>query len=257
MVKLRKRIDTDKDDLFARGKTWQAGMKAGPEPSPRFLAALGPQMPHAYCESTVILEAVPPSTDVPTDAMRDAFDSWLRSIEPGAHRESLDADYWVWQPPDKISATFVGRLLLGPFISVSRAIDIVVGLPLSGATAPSTGQLCLAPLIEWWRKMIIEGTAVMNGFGVTRLRLGLIVITFGSGNEPRLIDIDFSGLPKPTRQVTPSGYIDNLTYPRPASSSKPFYLPTFPMEEVDAATRQLLRQFGYREVDELMQALAV
>ena len=105
--------------------------------------------------------------------------------------------------------------------------------------------------------MIIEGTGVMNGLGVTRLRLGLIVITFGSGNEPHLIDIDFSGLPKPAQQVTPSGYVDNLTYPKPPSSSKPFYVPTFPMEDLDAATRQLLRQFGYREVDDLLRELAV
>lgn len=96
---------------------------------------------------------------------------------------------------------------------------------------------------------------MMNGFGVTRLRLGLVVITFGSGNEPRLTDIDFTDLPNPHRQVTPSGYIDNMTFPKPATASKPFYVPTFPMEDVDAATRQLLRQFGYREVDDLMNEL--
>lgn len=257
MVTLRKRIDADNDELFGGGKIWQAGVKAGPEPSQRFLNALGPQMPRAVCESTVILEAVPPSADLPADAMRDVFDGWLKSIEPGVHRESLDSDFWVWQPPDKTSATFIGRLFAGPFISVSRALDIVVRPPLSGATAPPTANLCLAPLIDWWKKMIIEGTGVMNGFGITRLRLGLIVITFGSGNEPRLIDVDFSGLPKPARQVTPSGYIDNLTYPKPPSSSKPFFVPTFPVDDMDAATRQLLRQFGYREVDELMHDLAL
>ena len=86
MVKLRKRVDTDKDELFGGGKTWQAGIKAGPEPSQRFVNALGTQLPHAFCESTVILEAVPVTSDLPTDVMRDAFDGWLKSLEPGVHR---------------------------------------------------------------------------------------------------------------------------------------------------------------------------
>lgn len=87
MVKLRKRIDTGRDDLLARGRTWQAGVKAGPEPSQRFIKALGPQLPQAFCNSTVILESVPPSDETPTDATRDAVEGWLKSLEPGAHRE--------------------------------------------------------------------------------------------------------------------------------------------------------------------------
>jgi len=121
---------------------------------------------------------VPANEDTPTDTMRDAFESWLKSHEPGVHRESLDADFWSYQPPGRMSATFEGKLLPGPFLSITKALDIVLKPPIAGAVAPQTGDLRLAPLIDWWKQIIAEGISVLSSFGVSRARLGLTVVEF-------------------------------------------------------------------------------
>jgi len=61
------------------------------------------------------------------------------------------------------------------------------------------------------------------------------------------VDVDFDGFQKPDREVAPKGYIQNLLY-----SSRPFDVSAFPEQDIDDAVRQLLRLFGYREVNRVI-----
>ena len=89
---------------------------------------------------------------------------------------------------------------------------------------------------------------MLAALGLRRTRLGLTLVTSGSYQQTQLVDVEFAGLPLLQRWLqVPSHQIRNWWY-----GSRPFS--DFPAEDLEAAVRQILRMFGYCEVEEVWDA---
>jgi hypothetical protein len=226
---------------------WEQQPEPEPEPEPgyAFMRAISITGNPTYCETTIALEAVPANALPPTDAMADVVGPWLRRLDPEAKRDSLDLMWWLHQKPGTMVTDFDGRLEAGPMISVR--IPLGLQATKSATTGQSEANLPLLIVVMHWKRIISEGLPIMTQLGARRVRLGLTLFTHGNADQPHLVDVDFEGFQKPDREVAPKGYIQNLLH-----QSRPFDVGTFPEQDIDDAVRQLLRLFGYREVNRVI-----
>jgi hypothetical protein len=230
---------------------WGGHRRAEPEPEASYAyhQAISVSGAYSFCHSTVALEAVPATDLKPTDAMRDTVDGWVRQMQPSAQATSPEVARWQVPHPSKMGDAWAAWLSAGPMIGVLQTQDLEVRPPVTGGNWLEA-DLKLASLIKWWDRTTREGMSVLVHLGVRRMRLGLTLVTSGSFQQTQLVDVDFAGLPRPQRWLqVPSHEIRNWAY-----RSRPFS--TFPAEDLDTAVRQILRIFGYREVDEVMEALS-
>ena len=220
-----------------------------PEASHAYHQAISVSGAYSFCHSTVALEAVPATDLKPTDAMRDTVEGWVRQMQQGAQATSPEVARWQVPHPSKMGDAWAAWLSAGPMIGVLQSLNLETSQPSSGGGGVEA-DLRLAALVKWWDRTIREGMSVLVHLGVRRMRLGLTLVTSGSHQQTQLVDVDFAGLPRPQRWIrVPSYEIRNWSY-----GSRPFN--AFPAEDLDTAVRQILRMFGYREVDEVMDALS-
>jgi len=217
------------------------------EPGYAFQRAVAVQGAYAFCHSTVALEAVPALDLEPTDEMRDTVEHWMLVMQPGAEATSPTVARWQVAHPSKMGDAWAGWLSAGPMIGVLKVLDIETK-PL-GSGGALGGDVPLSDLVKWWERVVREGMAVSINFGVRRWRLGLTLVTSASSQQTELVDVNFAGLPRPQRWLqVPTHEIPNWSY-----RSRPF--DAFPASDLDAAVREVLRMFGYREVDEVLEAI--
>jgi hypothetical protein len=230
---------------------WEGRPQPEPDPDPgyAFVRAISITGNPTYCETTVALEAAPASDVKPTDAMSDVVERWMLSLEPQAKRTSLDLMWWLVERPGRMGPDFDGRLESGPLLSVRQVIQLQARpAPVQGGQPEA--DLPLLAVVTDWKRIVSEGLSVIAQLHARRVRLGLTLFTYGNWDQPRMLDVDFNGLPRPQRRVVSTGLIGNLLYRSPV-----FDVATFPDHAIEAATRQLLRIFGYREVDDVIAAL--
>jgi hypothetical protein len=224
-----------------------------PPPGPNFARAVSVTGQFGECQSTVALEAVPPSGVRPTDPMRDRTGRWMEMVKPGARLLTLDVLHWQLDVRGQLSGEkWEGRLEPGPTITIRQELDLN-----PRPEPPGGGQieadLPLLSLVKWWREMLEGGIAALRDIGVTRFRPGLTLVSQGSWNRPRLVDVDFTGLPRPeARLVIPPHQIRNWS-----QVFISFEIGEFPTGVLEYAVRAILRIFGYQEVDKVIEALGI
>jgi hypothetical protein len=223
--------------------------EAEPEPGYAFLEATSVSGVYSHCLSTVALEAVPATDLKPTDTMRDTVEGWVRQVQPGAQATSPEVARWQVSHPSKMGDSWAAWLRAGPMIGVVQTLDLDARPPVTGGNWVEA-DLKLVSLIKWWDRTIREGLSVLAALGVRRTRLGLTLVTSGSYQQTQLVDVDFADMPRPQRWLqVPSHEIRNWSYVSRRFSG-------FPAEDLETAVRQILRMFGYREVDEVWEALS-
>ena len=204
---------------------------------------------YANNSATFVLEAVPPDyTTFPSTNFDDAAAKWMSALRPDATRRSTRPGNWV---VGQTGDTWQGWLHSGPTLTV-RQNAAFKDLSGSDQYQPKVAALMLQPLVAWWQDLTRSGLSVLAGEAFSEARLGLALSTYGTVSMIRIADIDFGDLPRPNRWVTPDNipswqYVSELAF----SSS------VFPRADLEAATRSLLDNFGYREVDEVLAALGL
>jgi hypothetical protein len=223
-----------------------------PEPGTEFIKVVRGQGMSYNCETSVVVESVPPSDLKPSDPMRDIVEKWMLSLRPDAHALSLEVARWEAGPPDKpYDIVWRGWLGPGPTVGVTEVLNLQKNQPPPGHGGLQA-KLPLRTLVEYWRNLSAGASATMTTLGVKRVRLGLTMTTYGTIDQTSLVDVDFSDLPSISRAVVvaPHGQLVSFTSP-------PFDVNEFPSQFLDGAVRELLRLFGYREVDQVIGALAL
>src|ERR1700694_265913 len=211
-----------------------------PDPGYFFLRAVNVNMPASDCFTTIALEAVPLGNDEPDDEAEDMVQEWMKSLNPDITRKSPTTPHW------RAGDDWDGWLWAGPGLSVRE----VVSIDRAAGEASQEARLRLREAVDRWRQVIDGGLTVLRQLGSQRVRLGLTLVTWGVGANPyRITDLRFHGLPTPNRWITPD-QIDNWRH-----LMDPIDSTTFPQQALSVGVRRLLRNFGYREVDEVIAAL--
>ncbi len=164
-----------------------------PPSGPYFMTAIAVSGQFGACQSTVALEAVPPSGVRPTDSMRDRTDRWMLTVKPGARLLTLDVLHWQLEMNGQLSGEkWEGRLEPGPTITVRQALELHPR-PEPAGGGQIEADLPMLSLVNWWKQILEGGIPVLREIGVTRFRPGLALVTRGSWKQPRLVDVDFNG----------------------------------------------------------------
>jgi hypothetical protein len=221
-----------------------------PEPGYAFTQAVQVQGMAAQCDSTVAVEAVPASDLQPSDAMRDLVKEWMLSVNPKAGATSLEVARWTVQSPDKYGDIWGGWLSAGPMIGVSEVLNLQKRPPPPEVGGGFHADLPVAALVAFWKQVTSGALETMTKLGVKRVRLGLTLRTWGTTDQTTLVGIDFDGLPVPPREVVVSPYGQGASLKCP-----PFDVREFPGQFIESAVREVLRMFGFREVDEVIATL--
>jgi hypothetical protein len=236
-----------KEILFAR----RPQVDEDPDSAYAFTQATWTQGNFSYSHSTVAVEAVPPNDLTPDDTTRATIDSWMRSVNPQFVATSMAAARWEAGTLVNADVTWYGELSAGPTIVVRAPIDSEA-LPLVGDDdfEQPRGNLLLPNLIALWKEILQKELEVAKQLGVPRVRFGLTMVPSGA---PRIVGVNFGDLPAPpVFAPAPAHEIRAWSY-----RSLSFEGNSWPAVELEAAIRQVLRIFGYVQVDELITAMAL
>jgi hypothetical protein len=239
-----------KEILFAR----RPQLEEDPDSGYPFTQATWTQGNFSYSHSTVALEAVPPNDLTPDDTTRATVDAWMRDVRPEFLATSMAAARWQADTPGKPDRTWYGELSPGPTVVVRAPLDSEV-LPRLGTDdfEQPRGDLLLPNLIALWNEVLQKEFEVARHLGARRVRFGLTMVPSGGGDQPRIVGLKFGGLPTPpVFAPAPAHEIRAWSY-----RSLSFDSNTWPTVELEAAVRQVLRIFGYVEVNDLIKAMAL
>ena len=235
-------------DIWTKPRTMLVGEEeslprlAVPEPNPYFhqeMAVGGQARPY----TTVVVGAVAGRQDEVTEHALDVVDAWVREVKPDATTERASAQVGWWQVVEGLAgARWQTWLYPGPVISVR---DVAPMTP----RGPGSAAIVLRDLAAQWKRALTSVTTMMIELGCETVQVGLTLNTYGSGDEPRLVDIDFAGLAAPTPGAVP-GQVPPWTY-----ASQPLHPSQATAEIVDPAVRSLLRQFSFRHLDDTIRSL--
>jgi len=221
-----------------------------PEPGYAFTEAVHVQGNASHCDSTVAVEAVPANDLRPLDAMRDLVKKWMMSVKPEARATSLEEARWTVASPDKYGDSWAGWLRAGPMLGVAEVLTLQKRPPPPGVGGGFHADLPLAALVAFWKHVTSGALDTMIKLGVKRVRLGMTLRTWGTSDQTSLVGVDFEGLPVPPREVevSPFGRGASLT-------SAPLDVREFPGQFIQSAVREVLRMFGYRDVNQVIAVL--
>jgi hypothetical protein len=238
-----------KEILFAR----RPQSEEDPDSGGPFLQAIWTQGSFSYCHSTVALEAVPPSDIPPDDPTRATVDAWMRGIRPDFGATSMAAARWQTVSGDEPETTWYGELHHGPTIVVRASLDFELRPGSAGGPGQLRADLRLPNLIALWKDLVQKELAVARQLAALRVRFGLTMVPLGGSDQARIVGLKFESLPTPpVFAPAPEHEIRPWSY-----RSRSFDSNTWPAAELGAAVRQVLRMFGYVEVDELINAMAL
>jgi hypothetical protein len=110
--------------------------------------------------------------------------------------------------------------------------------------------IALRALAGLWIQTVQSIIDITIRLGNEGIQVGLTINPYGSGNEPRLIDVDFAGLISPTRGSVP-GQVPPWTFTtQPLTPHQPT------IEIVVPAVRSLLRHYSFRHLEETIRSLS-
>ena len=127
-------------------------------------------------------------------------------------------------------------------------------LALKADPSPSgqgfVAELPLVDLSSWWQVGVISSRRLAAALSVRRIRVGLTLTMYGNPDKPRLQGVDFGTLEKPHRQAPRGYYVQHLS-----AASEPFDVEEWPQLFLETSVREVLRRFGYRDVDRVVASL--
>jgi predicted nucleotidyltransferase len=250
---LQRRLDSGDPliaDIWRRPRVMLVGDDASlprpvpDEPNPYFhqeMAVGGAARPYA----TVVLAAMPAGLDEVSEQALDMVERWVHRVMPAADAVKATPQVGWWQvlPGGETAAGWQIWLYPGPVISVKAVPSLVT-------RGPHEAAIMLGGLASWWCEMTESLTEVMVELGHDRAQAGLVVNTYGSGDQLRLVDVDFADILPPTRGAAP-GQVPAWSY-----TTRALALPVSVREIAVAAARSLLRHYSFRHLDATIRSLA-
>jgi len=219
-----------------------------PQPGPNFLHSIHVMASYSECQTSVVWEAVPPSDLSPSDSEIDTIGEHLVALEPRARRESAEIARWAYPPNGSVNEQWWARAYAGPCVSVTSALPLKAGPSASGQGLAA--DLPLIGLASLWQVGVITSRRLAQALNVRRMRVGLTLVMSGAHDKPRLQDVDFGQLERPIQIAAPGFYVRNFS-----DMSTAFDTKDWPRGFLESSIREVLRRFGYRDVDAVITSL--